>query len=703
MKIGFSRNNIIKRGAVLFAALCLCVLTGCRETMEDTGSVLRDTVYLVRDKVNAVKSIIEPDREFSRIPTPEGKMIYTADMVDNDTVLMMAEGEYSDEFRIITYSIEDRRTETICSGTLLNNDNTEGYSMRTLCVNPFVTVDTNRNIVYVFSDDYLSVKTVDIDDLDTHSYEFSPSRNCLIYAVSTDYACELREFSFEDNESALLMDLSRDYGYIWLSGLFDSDGVAALECVKLFSGEQCCVFADLDRQSVIGEAETGYTYVDGAMELDVLSFDADSFNIGTIDAESGIVSALFRLSDAEGSTIRQFTIDTEESVYRSVEDGMLFDFENTESGKCSVAMYSTDGTLLKSGQFTVGDFTTLAMENLLHPQLAADVSDDAEYHLYLKTSDENAYAGDTLVFGLCVGDKIGSVMLWDTAMAVDDGDAVATGRNIGEMAFALSSVIDSGYSDSNTEYAEAIEDAFGVTIYYGDDADHDFVDYNTVPEYDESKIRRGLDALKDSLELFPEDFFRDMLGDGMRNINIYFCSELTPQGENSIETAAAFTYMLHGNAIVVMNTGENNSIFGSFCHEFMHVIDNRLSAAGYMDENVWSGFNPDGFEYFNSYKDANGGDLELAPDARFTSGDNDYTRTGDADYVWFVDAYATTYPTEDRARLFEYAMRYHDDLPEFYHSSHIQQKLSYMFDLIRQCWDSSDWPEITVWENALMN
>ena len=42
-----------------------------------------------------------------------------------------------------------------------------------------------------------------------------------------------------------------------------------------------------------------------------------------------------------------------------------------------------------------------------------------------------------------------------------------------------------------------------------------------------------------------------------------------------------------------------------------------------------------------------------------------------------------------------------DEAPKLYMSVHLQEKCSFLFDLIRRVFDTSDWPEETFWEKRL--
>ena len=122
----------------------------------------------------------------------------------------------------------------------------------------------------------------------------------------------------------------------------------------------------------------------------------------------------------------------------------------------------------------------------------------------------------------------------------------------------------------------------------------------------------------------------------------------------------------------------------TYYHEFSHIIDVYLEwEAGQREgalfsEEGWDSFNPGWFtDYSYDYSDEHA--LE--------------------DYNSFVDGYSTIKPTEDRARVMEYAMAggewVFEDAPILY------SKLEYYSKCIRDAFDTTGWPEITRWEEPL--
>ena len=116
----------------------------------------------------------------------------------------------------------------------------------------------------------------------------------------------------------------------------------------------------------------------------------------------------------------------------------------------------------------------------------------------------------------------------------------------------------------------------------------------------------------------------------------------------------------------------NRLTAGTVHHEIAHILDGLLTEAGVLTEADWMALCPGGFSY--------GPEQALYPD-------------------FFVDEYAMTDLREDRARTFEEAMLQgpgaYADAPALW------LKLEYFSRAIRTHFDTTLWPEKTVWELAL--
>jgi hypothetical protein len=121
----------------------------------------------------------------------------------------------------------------------------------------------------------------------------------------------------------------------------------------------------------------------------------------------------------------------------------------------------------------------------------------------------------------------------------------------------------------------------------------------------------------------------------------------------------------------------------SFYHELFHIIDSRVMSKCSLYD-TWDTLNPKGFSYDYDY---------IANQNR-----EDYQLT-EGDRRAFIDIYAMSYPKEDRARIFEYAMLAHQE--EVFASDIMQSKLSRLCAGIRKGLGISKSTENLPWEQYL--
>lgn len=195
-------------------------------------------------------------------------------------------------------------------------------------------------------------------------------------------------------------------------------------------------------------------------------------------------------------------------------------------------------------------------------------------------------------------------------------------------------------------------------------------------EYQVPAIQKGLARLEAALSKFPEGFFASMASvnkEGKLQIGLV---RSISGGDGGVQ------YWVDGNAHIALAV--DDTLDQSFCHQVSHVLDTYiLSKSTKMDD--WEEeLNPSKFSYDYNYEDY------------LTRTDDTYL-TGSKRY--FVDAYSMTYPTEDRARIFEYAMT--EGHEEIFESKYMQRKLETLCDSIR---DSFGWKKderTFLWEQYL--
>ena len=141
--------------------------------------------------------------------------------------------------------------------------------------------------------------------------------------------------------------------------------------------------------------------------------------------------------------------------------------------------------------------------------------------------------------------------------------------------------------------------------------------------------------------------------------------------------------------MVVLDVNEGDALRNYLHHELFHLLDNKLEFDSMLregaiySEDAWMKLNPEGFEY---------------ADSTFVLPDELYNEEYD---LWFIDMYSRTFAREDRARIMEYAML--GDFNMFISAPYRQAKLEYLNQCIRDAFDTTGWPEVTVWEETLEN
>ena len=271
------------------------------------------------------------------------------------------------------------------------------------------------------------------------------------------------------------------------------------------------------------------------------------------------------------------------------------------------------------------------------------------------------------------------LMFWDPALETQGEDLALTPEEESQKAQPV-------LEDALYQRAEALSERFGVKILIGEQCASDYSHYNTYHLTDPTFVSEALDILETAMSRYPEGFFRQLFHGPFKYIQIELVGALMlKEGtENQPGDAAAFVQEREGYLMIPMNGFllRHDTVY----HEFSHVVDRRLGwdaqireDALYSEEN-WLALHPEGFAYTMSYTDI--------PEETLR-----YLETGYFDYE-----YSMTYPTEDRATLFAAFM---NPSPLLEERTGMQEKMDYYAHCIRDCFDTTGWPELTAWEAAL--
>ncbi|MBR3973836.1 MAG: hypothetical protein IKJ99_07785 [Oscillospiraceae bacterium] len=229
-----------------------------------------------------------------------------------------------------------------------------------------------------------------------------------------------------------------------------------------------------------------------------------------------------------------------------------------------------------------------------------------------------------------------------------------------------------------------LSDKYGVTILCGNQCETEFNDFEASTVTDYNRIVDALDLLENALGDYPEDFFRQIRHDSIRTIQIQLVSDLIATGgTRSGDGYAAFTEEMWDHYLIVADIDDMD--LQCYYHEFSHVIDSFLQWDAWQREDAlysetgWLDLNP---KWFDGYS-------------------YDYSVLQEMDdNTSFIDSYSMISPTEDRARVMEYAMSEYGNWI-FEDAPILQEKLSYYCRCIRDAFDTTGWPEKLLWEQYL--
>lgn len=246
-----------------------------------------------------------------------------------------------------------------------------------------------------------------------------------------------------------------------------------------------------------------------------------------------------------------------------------------------------------------------------------------------------------------------------------------------------------------SEIAERIYNDIGVEVLYGSEGnDFDIYDYVGVAALDQFEIYQTVKTVEDILSIYPEGMLKEAYSETHKGIKLYLCANLYGTQAGTLDTAGGVTTVQAGYIVVVLDI--HDSLWYNIPHEFSHVFDYRINELSFSGENnwmsIWDAATPfdDAYvysydEYENNYKYTIGYELEETED------------------VWFVDGYGRTFPTEDRARLFEYMFITEEDpgFSNIYEYENLVTKAKLYSYILRQCFPSCNTEEPNPWEKNL--
>lgn len=227
--------------------------------------------------------------------------------------------------------------------------------------------------------------------------------------------------------------------------------------------------------------------------------------------------------------------------------------------------------------------------------------------------------------------------------------------------------------DENDILRRSIEDTYGIKVKYGNEvSNYQAGSMNVTPILDKDIIKSGLEQLRETLKLYPQDFFREFLNENL-SLEVFLIKNYSKDNVTGVTD-------LFGNRVIV-SIAMDYPFFESFNHEIYHYIEHFI-VRKQGEFSAWNMYNPNDFSYGT------------------VNSNYSYTKTQKADSV-FVNNYAQTNPYEDRASTFEYMMA-SSKIPCFNSSDYpIWKKSSYMALMIDTYFDTVSPSVIDYWERFI--
>ncbi|MCD8340749.1 MAG: hypothetical protein LUC87_01170 [Clostridiales bacterium] len=239
--------------------------------------------------------------------------------------------------------------------------------------------------------------------------------------------------------------------------------------------------------------------------------------------------------------------------------------------------------------------------------------------------------------------------------------------------------------------ADALEEQYGLTIYISDECRNFLGSYAITALSDHDTVAYALEILEEELAKYPEGFFRQFECQWLEGIELYLAGSIIGIGDGVLDYAGGLQTTSDSHIVLAVDCCSPEDLRTALHHEISHAIEVRLlfSDTGGVDEAVWNELNPSSQQFGDCYTYS----YETFGYEEFYGFVYDLTTSKD---VYFIDTYSLTFPTEDRARLFENVMS-DSSTVDWAACPNLRAKLNYYAECIRAGFDTTGWEEVP-WE-----
>ena len=424
------------------------------------------------------------------------------------------------------------------------------------------------------------------------------------------------------------------------------------------------------RPALEGDPSIGWvSIVGGSMVIRCYTADTGTPDYVALDLMTGKYTYAGASREVDGATKVGDTW-----MYEYYGESYMYDLYLSGEEPRRIAPKSSTITLLKEGKIlnTAMDSTVLSLHELDGSLISACQVAERE----MGYIDSHVIWNDThngyFVILRNYGDAA-RLLFWDVSKSIEGAD------------LAMESVPTPEESQLRLEQRAAeLGKKYGVNILVGEQCDTQFDEFSATLATDYEQVNQALNVLDRALAVYPEGFLRQLRYDSVYGTNIQLIRDLQAHGSGRTGGGyAAFTQQQWEYSLMVIDIEDSTEY--TYYHEFSHIIDRYLEwdaehrEGALYSESGWADLNPgwfDGYTY----------DYSWERDVR--------------DYGAFIDGYATIKPTEDRARVLEYAMVNWGE-HYFEPGTVLTDKLDYYCRCIRDAFNTEGWPAVTTWEQYL--
>lgn len=246
--------------------------------------------------------------------------------------------------------------------------------------------------------------------------------------------------------------------------------------------------------------------------------------------------------------------------------------------------------------------------------------------------------------------------------------------------------------EKNQKIADDIYEICGIEYYFGSQG-NDFLAYDYVgaAALDNFMIYNYSSTLLEVLSRYPKGMLKEAYADTNKGMRIYLCGDIYGVASGGLDQAGGLTFEEGGYICIALDI--KGTPYADIPHELSHAFDRRISHISYESDidwmYLWDCATPMDDGYVMSYDD-------YVNNLKYTAmGDGD-------DEVWFIDGYARTYPTEDRARIMQALFEGEDGgMKTYFEYENLLHKARLYSYILRQCFPSCNTEDVNYWEEFL--